>query len=89
MVGMGTPLTGDAPPFCKVFGTPPRIRGANAIALKRVGVSVDESDRIDFQYRTSSWSDEWLSSVIDIPELSESYKRFLKRATRVIRPVTA
>lgn len=37
MVGMGTPVTRDIPPFAKVFGTPPRLEGVNAIGLKRAG----------------------------------------------------
>lgn len=37
MIGMGTPVTRDVPPFAKVFGTPPRIEGINLIGLERAG----------------------------------------------------
>lgn len=44
MVGMGTPISRDVPPFVKAYGNPPRVRGVNAFVLKRLGV--DEA-RID------------------------------------------
>ncbi|QZY51162.1 DapH/DapD/GlmU-related protein [Leucobacter tenebrionis] len=37
MVGMGTPVTRDVPPFAKVYGTPPRLAGVNAVGLERAG----------------------------------------------------
>ena len=37
MIGMGTPVTGDVPPFAKVFGTPPRLAGVNLVGAERAG----------------------------------------------------
>lgn len=37
MIGMGTPVTRDVPPFAKVYGTPPRLTGINAVGLERAG----------------------------------------------------
>ncbi|KIP51381.1 acyl-ACP--UDP-N- acetylglucosamine O-acyltransferase [Leucobacter komagatae] len=37
MIGMGTPVTRDVPPFAKVYGTPPRITGVNSVGLERAG----------------------------------------------------
>ncbi|MEV8337714.1 DapH/DapD/GlmU-related protein [Leucobacter sp. NPDC077196] len=37
MVGMGTPVTRDVPPFAKVYGTPPRLTGVNAVGIERAG----------------------------------------------------
>lgn len=37
MVGMGTPVTRDVPPFAKVYGAPPRLTGVNAVGLERAG----------------------------------------------------
>lgn len=37
MVGMGTPITRDVPPFAKVYGTPPRLTGVNAVGVERAG----------------------------------------------------
>lgn len=38
MVGMGTPLTGDVPPFAKAYGSPPRLHGLNTYLLTRLQV---------------------------------------------------
>lgn len=37
MIGMGTPLTADVPPFAKVFGSPARLTGVNAVGMQRSG----------------------------------------------------
>lgn len=47
MVGMSTPLTCDAPPYAKVFGSPPRLRGTNAVALVRAGVEVGDARELE------------------------------------------
>ncbi len=39
MVGMGTPVTRDVPPFAKLYGTPPRITGVNSVGMERAGVN--------------------------------------------------
>ncbi|NLB46182.1 MAG: acyl-ACP--UDP-N- acetylglucosamine O-acyltransferase [Microbacteriaceae bacterium] len=41
MVGMGTPLARDLPPYVKAYGSPARIRGLNSIGMQRQGI--DES----------------------------------------------
>lgn len=38
MIGMGTPLARDLPPFVKAFGSPARIHDANTIGMERLGV---------------------------------------------------
>ena len=38
MIGMGTTLTGDVPPFGKVYGVPPRLHGPNVVAMRRRGI---------------------------------------------------
>lgn len=37
MVGMGTPVTRDVPPFTKAYGNPPRVHGLNEYLLRRLG----------------------------------------------------
>ncbi|MBC9953652.1 acyl-ACP--UDP-N- acetylglucosamine O-acyltransferase [Leucobacter sp. cx-42] len=37
MIGMGTPVTRDVPPFAKVYGTPPRLAGVNSVGAERAG----------------------------------------------------
>ena len=47
MVGMGTPVTRDLPPFVKAFGSPVRVRGVNAVVLQRQGI--DEKQIAELQ----------------------------------------
>ncbi len=42
MVGMGTILSKDAPPFAKVYGAPPKIAGVNHVGMQRNGFSEDD-----------------------------------------------
>ena len=42
MVGMGSAVTRDVPPYAKAFGNPARIRGANSVGLRRAGVPADQ-----------------------------------------------
>jgi len=41
MVGMGSVVTRDVPPFAKVFGNPAVLRGVNAIGMERRGLAAD------------------------------------------------
>lgn len=41
MVGMGSVVTRDVPPFAKVFGNPASLRGVNAIGMERRGIAAD------------------------------------------------
>ena len=41
MVGMGTAVTRDVPPYAKVYGVPGRIHGVNVVPLQRTGASDD------------------------------------------------
>jgi UDP-N-acetylglucosamine acyltransferase len=38
MVGMGTPVTRDIPPFATAYGVPPRLRGVNRFGMSRAGL---------------------------------------------------
>jgi UDP-N-acetylglucosamine acyltransferase len=45
MVGMGSVVTRDIPPFAKAFGNPARVRGVNVVGMTRMGhssVSIEE-----------------------------------------------
>lgn len=39
MVGMGTPVTRDIPPFATAYGVPPRIHGVNRFGMTRAGLA--------------------------------------------------
>lgn len=50
MIGMSTPVTRDVPPFAKVFGTPPRLKGVNRVALDRAGAPTSLVDALGRAY---------------------------------------
>ncbi|MBC9936596.1 MULTISPECIES: acyl-ACP--UDP-N- acetylglucosamine O-acyltransferase [unclassified Leucobacter] len=52
MVGMGTPLARDLPPFVKAFGSPARIHGVNTIGMERQGIHPDEIQALLSAYRS-------------------------------------
>ena len=51
MVGMGTPLARDLPPFTKAFGSPARIRGINSIGMARLGINDEAIEMLERAYR--------------------------------------
>jgi UDP-N-acetylglucosamine acyltransferase len=42
MVGMGTTVTRDVPPFATAYGVPPRVHGVNRFGMARAGVAEDD-----------------------------------------------
>jgi UDP-N-acetylglucosamine acyltransferase len=50
MVGMGTPLARDLPPFVKAFGSPARINGVNVVGMRRLGISEREITKLQDAY---------------------------------------
>ncbi|MDR1426665.1 MAG: hypothetical protein LBJ08_02760 [Bifidobacteriaceae bacterium] len=56
MLGMGSIVTKDIPPFAKAFGNPARIRGANTVGMGRSGIGAETIETVDTVYR--EWSGE-------------------------------
>lgn len=50
MIGMGTPVTRDVPPFVKAFGNPIRRHGINHYALVRAGATDADIARLEQAY---------------------------------------
>ena len=76
MVGMGTALTGDVPPFGKVYGVPPRLHGVNSVGMMRSGISPDVVAALQQAYDLGDLqlgSDR--SSLDDIAEVVEQWRR--------------
>lgn len=44
MIGMGSVVTRDVPPWALAYGVPARVRGANAVGLERAGLDADVRD---------------------------------------------
>jgi UDP-N-acetylglucosamine acyltransferase len=41
MVGMGSVVTHDVPPYAKAYGNPARVQGANTVGMARAGMGVE------------------------------------------------
>lgn len=69
MIGMGTPVTGDVPPFAKVYGSPARLTGVNAVGMQRSGITHETVETLEDHYRNGRMLA--IASSIDPPELAE------------------
>jgi UDP-N-acetylglucosamine acyltransferase len=50
MVGMGSVVTRDLPPFSRAFGSPARVQGANRIGMERSGIPGSTIDAVSRAY---------------------------------------
>lgn len=50
MLGMGTVVTRDVPPFVVAFGVPVRVRGVNRVGMERIGISATTVDELARRY---------------------------------------
>lgn len=50
MVGMGSPIARDLPPYVKAYGSPARIRGVNSIGMQRQGIDGDQIAALQAAY---------------------------------------
>lgn len=46
MVGMGSAVTWDVPPYAKAYGNPVRLRGVNRVGMTRAGLTDKVIDRL-------------------------------------------
>src|SRR5699024_4327723 len=51
MVGMGTPVTADIPPYAKVYGTPARVQGVNSYLLNQEWPGSTLAEELETYYR--------------------------------------
>lgn len=65
MIGMGTPVTKDIPPYAKAFGSPVNLHGVNSVSLQRQGVSENSILAIDAAYRGGSLDSAFSSETFD------------------------
>lgn len=50
MVGMGTPLARDLPPYVKAYGSPARIHGVNTVGMQRHGIADEQITALQAAY---------------------------------------
>jgi UDP-N-acetylglucosamine acyltransferase len=78
MVGMGSVVTRDLPPFSKAFGNPARIQGVNRIGMQRLGISAETIDATAAAYAPGVGS-EALSGLEQLPDLAATFAAWLRR----------
>ena len=76
MIGMGSVVTRDVPPFAKAFGNPAHVRGANIIGMTRGGVSRKAIDAVSELYSSPTPDSAPLASI---GELAELYAAWIRR----------
>ena len=76
MVGMGSIVLDDLPPFCVYVGTGPRRIKLNKVGLSRAGF--DEGTI----YQLEQWIDSGRIETPDIPALNDLVARFKQHAGR-------
>jgi UDP-N-acetylglucosamine acyltransferase len=91
MIGMSTPVTRDVPPFAKVFGTPPRLKGVNRVALERVGASADLIEALGRAYDEGVEVGELVSDPVaaDVRPMLEWWLELAGRPLTTPRPEAA
>lgn len=67
MVGMGSIVTRDVPPFAMVFGAPSKLKGCNRIGMKRQGIDDSVIESLDDFYRHNQ-----VREVNDVDEYKSS-----------------
>ncbi len=50
MIGMGTPLARDLPPFVKAYGSPVRVHGVNTVGMQRLGIAAESISLLEDAY---------------------------------------
>jgi UDP-N-acetylglucosamine acyltransferase len=91
MIGAGSMVSLDVPPFCNATGDRARLRGLNSVGLKRRGFSAATSAAIKSAYRVVFQSSLKLAEAIgqvrgaapSFPEV-ERFLNFLERSKRGI-----
>ncbi|MDQ2664359.1 MAG: UDP-N-acetylglucosamine acyltransferase [Candidatus Eremiobacteraeota bacterium] len=81
MIGMGTVITKDVPPFVKVVGTPARLTGVNEVGLARNGFTQNTIAAIVAAYTRG------LLPALDDPLASEHMIAFEQRREERRRPL--
>jgi UDP-N-acetylglucosamine acyltransferase len=64
MLGMGSVVTRDVPPFAKAFGNPARVQGVNTVGMSRQGVDRTDVDHlVELYAATGTVPADWSAST--------------------------
>jgi UDP-N-acetylglucosamine acyltransferase len=59
MLGMGSVVTRDVPPFAKAFGNPVRVKGVNTVGMTRQGLDAADAASLAEHYRAEGSLTDW------------------------------
>lgn len=69
MIGMGSVVVRDVPPFAKAYGNPARVAGANAVGMRRGEISEGVIDAAVSEYSRSTGNHD-VASLAALPEVA-------------------
>lgn len=81
MIGMGSVVTRDVPPFAKAYGNPARVQGANTVGMDRSGYGDETARSLDAVYRGEFDPSDALDAVAASP-LRATLAEWFERAER-------
>lgn len=61
MVGMGSLVTRDVPPYAKAFGSPARVRGVNDVGMRRRGIRAEDIAALVEHYGPAGTPGPWVA----------------------------
>ncbi|GAA1650459.1 UDP-N-acetylglucosamine acyltransferase [Catellatospora bangladeshensis] len=65
MVGMGSVITRDVPPYAKSFGNPARVRGVNTVGMSRAGIPAEAIEALVDLYAKDDFSPEHIPAGLE------------------------
>ncbi|WP_431073502.1 acyl-ACP--UDP-N- acetylglucosamine O-acyltransferase [Microbacterium phyllosphaerae] len=84
MLGMGSVVVKEIPPFAKAFGNPASVRGANSVGMARSGVDVAVIEALAAVYEERVIGDQAVRVLATLPdaEMRDSVSRWLLKSER-------
>ena len=79
MVGMGSVITRDVPPFAKSFGNPATTRGVNSVGMSRQGIDAHSVAVLARAYESGDFSQTGLSAALALATLAPVFDAWFAR----------
>ncbi len=79
MVGMGSVITRDVPPFAKSYGNPATTHGVNSVGMSRQGIDVNSVAVLERAYAAGDFSRNALAEALAQPRLTSTLEAWLTR----------
>lgn len=78
MIGMGSVVTRDVPPYAKAYGNPARVVGINQVGMERSGLPREAIDVLALAYQTPQVDADSLAAIaVSFPPLASSITAWL------------